>query len=73
MGFLVSTYALNSPKRSLKSTHVHGIHALFLQVLLILPLVWTHLEYMTCQISLSEQHICRRHAGDVAWAVVPAG
>ncbi len=28
---------------------------------------------MTCQISLGEQNIHWRHAGIVAWAVVPAG
>jgi hypothetical protein len=39
MGFLVSTYRLNSLEISLKSMHVHGSHALFLQVVLVLPLV----------------------------------
>jgi hypothetical protein len=73
MGLLVGTYVLNSLKRSLKRTHVHGSHALFLQVVLVLPLVRTHLEYVTHQISLREWYICRHHAGDVAWAVVPAG
>ncbi len=73
MGFLVSTYVLISLERSLKSMHVHGSHAPFLQVVLILPLVRTHPENVTCQISLREWHICRRHASDVAWAVVPAG
>jgi hypothetical protein len=38
-----------------------------------LPLVRTHPENVTCQISLGEQYICRCHAGIVAWAVVPAG
>ncbi len=73
MGLLVDTFALNSLKRRLKRMHVHGSHALFLQVALVLLLVRTHPEYVTCQISLREQHIRRRHAGDVAWAVVPAG
>jgi hypothetical protein len=39
MGFLMGTYALNSFERSLKRMHVYGSHALFLQVVLILPLV----------------------------------
>ncbi len=73
MGFLKGTYALNSFKRSLKRTHVHGSHALLLQVVLILPLVWTHPESVTCQISLGEQNVCRCHASIVAQAVVPAG
>jgi hypothetical protein len=64
---------LDSLKRSLKSMHVHGNHTLFLQVVLVLPLVQTHPEIVTCQISLGEWHICRRHAGIVAQAVVPAG
>jgi hypothetical protein len=42
MGFLGGTHVLNSLKRSLKRMHVHGSHALFLQVVLILPLVWAH-------------------------------
>jgi hypothetical protein len=73
MGLLMGPYALNSLERSLKSTHVHESHTLFLQVILVLPLVQTHLENVTCQISLGEWLICRRHAGIVAWAVVPAG
>jgi hypothetical protein len=73
MGLLMGTYALYSLERSLKRTHVHGSHTLFLQVILVLPLVRTHPENMTCQISLGERNICRRHAGIVAWAVVPAG
>jgi hypothetical protein len=54
MGSLVGTYALNSLERSLKNTHVHESHALLQQVVLVLPLVRTHLEHVTCQISLSE-------------------
>jgi hypothetical protein len=73
MGLLMGTITLNSPKRSLKRTHVHGSHTLFLQVILILPLVRTHPENVTRQISLGEQNICRHHTGIVAWAVVPAG
>jgi hypothetical protein len=52
VGFLVVTYALNSFERSLKRTHVHGSHTLFLQVILVLPLVRTHPKNVTCQISL---------------------
>jgi hypothetical protein len=73
MGFLSGTYTLNSFQRSLKRMHVHGSHALFLQVVLILPLVRTHLENVTCQISLGERNICRHHASIVARTVVPAG
>jgi hypothetical protein len=73
MGFLGGTNALNSLKRSLKRTHVHGSHALSLQVVLILPLVRTHPENVTRQISLGEWNICWQHAGDIAWAVAPAG
>jgi hypothetical protein len=73
MGFLWGTYTLNSLKRSLKRAHVHGSHALFLQVVLTLPLVQTHPENVTCQISLGEWNTCWRHTGIVAWAVVPAG
>jgi hypothetical protein len=73
MGLLMGTYMLNSLKRSLKRTDVHGSHTLFLQVILVLPLMRTHPENVTCQISLGEQNICRRHAGIVARAVVPAG
>jgi hypothetical protein len=70
MGFLRGTYLLNSFERSLKRMHVHGSHALFLQVVLILPLVWTHPENVTCHISLGKPNICWPHAGIVAWAVV---
>jgi hypothetical protein len=73
MGFLRGTHALNSLERRLNRTHVHGSHPLFLQVVLILPLVRAHLENVTCQISLREQNIRRCHAGIVAWAVVLAG
>jgi hypothetical protein len=73
VGFLESTHALNSIERSLKRTHVHGSHALFLQAVLILPLVQTHQENVTHQISLSDQNVCRYHTGDVAWGLVPAG
>ncbi len=73
VGFLMGTYALDSFEKSLKRTHVHGSHALFLQVVLILPLGWTHPENMTCQISLGERIICRRHASNVAGAVITAG
>jgi hypothetical protein len=44
-----------------------------LRVLLVLPLVWTHLENVTCKISLSEWNVCQHHASIVTWAVVPAG
>jgi hypothetical protein len=73
MGFLGGTHVLNSIERCLKRMHVHESHAIFLQVVLIVPLVRTHPENMTRQISLGEWHICRCHAGDIAWAVVPAG
>ncbi len=69
----MGTYVLDSLERSLKTTHVHRSHALFLQVVLVLPLVQTHPEYVTCQISLGEWHICQHHARIVALAVVPAG
>jgi hypothetical protein len=72
MGFLRGTYMLNSLERSLKRMHVHGSHALFLQVVLILPLVQTHPENVTCQISLKERNICWRHTGNIAWAVAPS-
>jgi hypothetical protein len=71
--FLGCTHALNSLKRSLKRTHVHGGHALFLQVVLILPLVLKHPVNVTRQISLGEWNIHRRHASDMAQTVVPAG
>jgi hypothetical protein len=67
------TYAQFSLKRSLKRTHIHGSHPFFLQVVLIPPLVRTHPENVTCQISLGEQNICRYHTKLVAWAVVTAG
>jgi hypothetical protein len=73
MGLLMGTYTLDSPKRSLKRMHVHGSHPLFLQVVLVLPLVRTHPENVTRQISLGEWHIHWRHARIVDWAVVPAG
>ncbi len=69
----MGTYALNSFKRSLKRTHVHGSHTLFLQVVLVLPLVWTYQENVTCQISLGKRNIHRHHARNVAWAVIPEG
>ncbi len=72
MGFSGGTHALSSLERILKRTHAHGSHALFLQVVLILPLVRTHLENVTRQISLAEWNICRHHT-DIARAVVPAG
>jgi hypothetical protein len=49
MGSLWCTYVLNSLKRSLKRVHVHGSHPLFLQIILILPLVQTHPENVTHQ------------------------
>ncbi len=64
---------LDSLKRSLKRMHVHGSHTLFLQVILVLPLVQTHPENVTCQISLGEWYICLHHASSIAWAVIPAG
>ncbi len=67
------THVLNSLERSLKRTHVHGSHPFLVEVVLILPLVRTHPESMTCQISLDERNICQCHNGIVAWAVVPAG
>jgi hypothetical protein len=73
MGFLRGTYVLNSFMRSLKRMHVHGSHALFLQVVLILPLVQTHPENVTRQISLGERNICWHYSSIVAQAVVPAG
>ncbi len=73
MGFLRGTYALNSFKRSLKRTHAHESHALFLQVVLILPLVQAYTENMTRQISLGKRNIHRHHASAVAWVVVSAG
>jgi hypothetical protein len=73
MGLLMGTYMLNSLERSLKRAHVHGSHTLFLQVVLVLPLVRTHPENVTCQISRGEWNICRRHAGIVTRALVPAG
>jgi hypothetical protein len=71
--FLGGTYALDSFERSLKRMHVHGSQPLFLQAVLILPLVRTHPENVTCQISLGKWNIRRRHASIVTWAVVPAG
>jgi hypothetical protein len=59
MSFLGGTHALNSLEKSLKRTHVHGSDALLLQVVLILPLVRTYPENVTCQISLGERNICR--------------
>jgi hypothetical protein len=74
MDFLPGTHVLNSLERSLKRTHVHGSHALFLQVVLTLPLLQTHRpENMTHQISFGEQNNHRHHAGIVARAVAPAG
>ncbi len=43
-----------------------------MEVVLILSLVQTHLENMTCQISFGEQNICRCHTRIEARAVVPA-
>jgi hypothetical protein len=73
MDFLMGTYTLDSFERSLKRMHVQGSHTLFLQVVLVLLLVQTHPENVTCQISLSERYICRHHASIVTRAVVPAG
>jgi hypothetical protein len=73
MGLLMGTHMLNSLERSLKRTHVHGSHTLFFQVVLVLPLVRTHPENVTCQISLGERNIHWHHAGILARAVVPAG
>ncbi len=73
MDFLLGTHALKSLERSLKRTHVHGSHPFLVKVVLILPLVRTHPENVTCQISLGEQNIHRCCARIVAWAVVPAG
>jgi hypothetical protein len=73
MGFLRGAHVLNSLERSLKRSRVHGSHSFFLQVVLILPLLQTHPENLTCQISLGEQNICQCHTGTVAWAVVPTG
>jgi hypothetical protein len=73
MGFLRGTHAFNSLETSLKRMHVHGSHPFLVEVVLILPLVWTHPENVTCQISLHEWNIPRCHTGIVAQAVVLAG
>jgi hypothetical protein len=73
VGLLMGTYTLDSFERSLKRTHVHVSHTLFLQVVLVLPLVQTHPENVTCKISLVERNIRRRHTSNVAQAVVPSG
>ncbi len=73
MGFLMGTYVLDSFKRSLKRSHVHGSHTLFLQIILVLPLVQTHPKNVTRQISLGERNILWHHASNVAQAVIPAG
>jgi hypothetical protein len=53
--------------------HVHGTHPFLVEVVLILPLVQTHLENVTRQISFGERNICQCHTRIVAQAVVPAG
>jgi hypothetical protein len=74
MGFLLHTHALDCHERCLKINHVHRSHPFLVEVVRILPLVWTHLENVTCcQISLGEWNIHRCHTRIVAWAVVPAG
>jgi hypothetical protein len=64
---------LNSFQRSEKQTHIHRTHAFLKEVVLVLPLVRTHPENVTCQISLSERNIHWCHTIIVAQAVVPAG
>ena len=71
-GLFLPTYALYSLERGKKQTHVHGSHAFFVEVELILPLDWTHPENVTCQISLGEQNIFRSHARLDTGAVKPA-
>jgi hypothetical protein len=73
MGLFLCTHALDCLERREKLTHVHGSHALLVEILLILPPVQTHLENVSHQISLGEQNIHRCHTGIVARAVVPAG
>ncbi len=73
IGFLLHTHVLDCLKRHLKQTHVHGSHPFLMEVLLILPLVRTHPEKVTCHISLGERNICWCHTGIVTQAVVPAG
>jgi hypothetical protein len=48
MCLLMGTYMLDSLERRLKRMHVHESHTLFLQVVLVLPLVRTHPENVTC-------------------------
>jgi hypothetical protein len=69
----MGNYVLDSFKRSLKRMHVHRSHTLFLQVVLVLSLVRTHPENVTCQISLGERNISRCRASNVAQAVIPSG
>ncbi len=73
MGLFLCTHALDCLERREKQIHVHGSHALLVENVLILPPMWTHLENVTCQISLSEQVVHRCHTRIVAWTVVPAG
>ncbi len=73
MGFLLGTHALNSLERSLKRMHVYRSHPFLVEVVLILPLVWTHPENVTCQINLGERNVRWCHTNIIAQAVVPAG
>jgi hypothetical protein len=71
-GYLLCTYMLNSLKRCKEQTHVQQSDTSLLEVVLVLPLEWTHPENMTPQFSLGEQNVHWNRSGIVTWAVAEA-
>jgi hypothetical protein len=53
-----------------KQTHVYGSYTFLVKVELVLPCEWTHLENVTCQVSLGELNICQSSLRIDTWAVV---
>jgi hypothetical protein len=44
---LIGADAFNRFQKSQKQAHVHRRHALLVHVILVLPLEWTHMQYMS--------------------------
>jgi hypothetical protein len=63
---------LNSLKRRKKQMHVQQHHAFLLEIVLVLPMRWTHPKHVTPQISLCEWNVFRNRSGVGTWAVVEA-
>ena len=71
-GLLLGTYALKSLKRHKRQMHVERHHAFLVEIVLVLPLKWTHPKNVTPQFTLGEWNVCWNCSGIGTWAVVEA-